>query len=63
MNFSTNTWLRLGSARYADLNANVVSMNYSNVLNDLYVFGNFTNVTSLNPLKTYNIENFATYYF
>jgi hypothetical protein len=63
LNFSTNTWLRLGSSRYNDLNANVVSMNYSNVLNDLYVFGNFTNVTNINPLKTYNIENFATYYF
>ena len=63
LNFSTNTWSRFGNARYNDLNSNVVSMNYSNTFNDLFVFGNFTNVTNLNPLNTYVIDKFATFYF
>jgi hypothetical protein len=63
LNFSTNTWSRFGSSRYDSLNANVTSMNYSNQSNELFVFGNFTTVTSVNPLNTYTIEKFATYYF
>ena len=63
LSLSTNTWSRFGSSRYNDLNANVVSINYSNISNDLFVFGNFTNVTSITPLNTYSIEKFATFYF
>jgi hypothetical protein len=62
-NLSTNTWSRFGSARYNDVNANVTSMNYSNQSNELFVFGNFTTVTAINPLNTYSIEKFATFYF
>jgi hypothetical protein len=63
LNFSTNTWSRFGSSRYNDLNANVTSMNYSNQSNELFVFGNFSTVTAINPLNTYSIEKFATFYF
>ena len=63
LNLAENTWLRLGSSRYNELNSIVNSLDYSNITNDLFVFGNFTTVTNTNPLNTYTIEKFATYYF
>ena len=63
LSLANNRWLRFGNSRYNELNSTVNSLDYSNITNDLFVFGNFTTVTNINPLNTYTIEKFATYYF
>jgi hypothetical protein len=63
INTSTNRWSRFDNSRYSALNSNVNTLNYNNLTNDLFVFGNFTTVTNINPLNTYTIERFGTYYF